>query len=114
MMMMMMMNDDDRALDEDDGDGENARANEGLTRDAMPPRAVIRVRARREHTHDNVRRRIWIRRRARPRGEENRARLAPRCRQGAACGGAFRRRARGWCRYAVHDVDFATRDGRKH
>ena len=46
MMMMMMMNDDDRALDEDDGDGENARANEGLTRDAMPPRAVIRVRAR--------------------------------------------------------------------
>ncbi len=25
MMMMMMMNDDDRALDVDDGDGENAR-----------------------------------------------------------------------------------------
>lgn len=25
MMMMMMMNDDDRALDEDGGDGENAR-----------------------------------------------------------------------------------------
>ena len=36
----------------------------------MPPRAVIRVRARREHTHDNVRRRIWIRRRARPRAKK--------------------------------------------